>query len=133
MKTKKKSAAPPFIEHKYEPPTDIEMSVLSKLCQLPDTTLPQCRAAGVARDWFSDPACALLWDFITERLEQGQPLDIVSLIQALNSMGKLSAAGGPPALFECLLGTADPNTLPNHLAILRRNRNKHQPPARSTT
>ena len=107
-----------------EQPVDIEISVLANLCQIPEPTLQKCRAAGVERDWFSDPAYAVLWELFSDRVEHGLPLDIVSLTQALNSAGKLKAAGGPPALFECLLGTADPAMLPRHLDILRDNYHK---------
>ena len=77
-----------------------EKGVLALMAMDPATYVGQCVTIGMTEDYFYLPAHKLLWRLFQARYNKNEPIDIVSITQALEDMHQLEAVGGSAGLAE---------------------------------
>ena len=96
-----------------------EKGVLALLAMDPATYMSQAVAFGVTEDFFHIPAHQLLWRLFLARYNGNQPLDIISMTQALADMRQLDAVGGNAGLAEIYTFTTTGAYFEHYLRTLR--------------
>ena len=96
-----------------------EKSLLAMMAIEPDSIIPDAIAAGVNADWFYIPAHRNIWNTFAERYQNGQSLDITSVMQHLADCGLLEAVGGASGLSDVFSFATNTALFHVHLAELR--------------
>lgn len=85
----------------------------------PATYVGQCVTIGMTEDYFYLPAHKLLWRLFQARYNKNEPIDIVSITQALEDMHQLEAVGGSAGLAEIYTFTTTGAYFEHYLNVLK--------------
>ncbi len=96
-----------------------EKGVLALMAMDPATYVGQCVTLGMTEDYFYLPAHKLLWRLFQTRYNKNEPIDIVSITQALEDMHQLEAVGGSAGLAEIYTFTTTGAYFEHYLNILK--------------
>ena len=96
-----------------------EKGVLALLAMDPATYMPQAVTFGVSDDFFYIPAHQVLWRLFLSRYNSNQPLDIISITQALDDMHQLGAVGGSAGLADLYTFTTTGAFFEHYLQVLK--------------
>ncbi len=77
-----------------------EKGVLALMSMDPATYIGRAITLGMSEDYFYLPAHKLLWQLFLTRFNKNEPVDIVSVTQALEDQNHLEAVGGSAGLAE---------------------------------
>lgn len=93
--------------------------VLALMAMDPATYVGQCVTIGMTEDYFYLPAHKLLWRLFQARYNKNEPIDIVSITQALEDMHQLEAVGGSAGLAEIYTFTTTGAYFEHYLNVLK--------------
>lgn len=96
-----------------------EKGVLALMAMDPATYVGQCVTIGMTEDYFYLPAHKLLWRLFQARYNKNEPIDIVSITQALEDMHQLEAVGGSAGLAEIYTFTTTGAYFEHYLNVLK--------------
>ena len=96
-----------------------EKGVLALMAMDPATYVGQCGTIGMTEDYFYLPAHKLLWRLFQARYNKNEPIDIVSITQALEDMHQLEAVGGSAGLAEIYTFTTTGAYFEHYLNVLK--------------
>lgn len=96
-----------------------EKGVLALMTMDPATYVGQCVTIGMTEDYFYLPAHKLLWRLFQARYNKNEPIDIVSITQALEDMHQLEAVGGSAGLAEIYTFTTTGAYFEHYLNVLK--------------
>lgn len=96
-----------------------EKGVLALMAMDPATYVGQCVTIGMTEDYFYLPAHKLLWRLFQTRYNKNEPIDIVSITQALEDMHQLEAVGGSAGLAEIYTFTTTGAYFEHYLNVLK--------------
>ena len=95
------SPTPPSIRDLPPHAFDAEQGVCG-CCLLDALKVDECLQAGVAAEWFYDLRHRRLWDIMVGLMEEGSPIDMISVGEKANSSGLLTDVGGLAYLSELM-------------------------------
>lgn len=96
-----------------------EKSILALMVMNPTTYIAQAVTFGLTDDYFYIPAHKLLWRLFLSRYNNNQPLDIISITQALDDMQQLDSVGGSAGLADVYTFTTTGAYFEHYLNILK--------------
>ena len=96
-----------------------EKGGLALMAMDPATYVGQCVTIGMTEDYFYLPAHKLLWRLFQARYNKNEPIDIVSITQALEDMHQLEAVGGSAGLAEIYTFTTTGAYFEHYLNVLK--------------
>ncbi len=92
-----------------------EKSLLSSMLQESQEWIGIAIEEKLTKEHFYLPAHATLYDFLIQLFEQGQEIELVSLVQRLLDKGLLDRVGGPSALSDLYTYSPSPGHFRHHL------------------
>ncbi len=96
-----------------------EKGVLALMSMDPATYIGRAITLGLTEDFFYLPAHKLLWNLFQDRYNKNEPIDIVSITQALEDMHRLEAVGGSAGLAEIYTFTTTGGYFEHYLNVLK--------------
>ena len=81
---------------------DTEKAVVGCMIMNPDTVMPILNERGVSKDWFYVPQAATLYMTIHAMIQEGAPVDLLSVCQRLKDKGRMDEAGGSLYIEKCV-------------------------------
>ncbi len=96
-----------------------EKGVLALMSMDPATYIGRAITLGLSEDFFYLPAHKQLWNLFQERYNRNEPIDIVSVTQALEDMHRLEAVGGSAGLAEIYTFTTTGGYFEHYLNVLK--------------
>jgi replicative DNA helicase len=112
------SSPPPMADEPVLPHSiEAEQSVLGGL--MLDSSAFDAVSEIVGRNDFYKAAHRQIFGVMTQLLEDGQPIDVITVAEALNRLGELNSVGGLAYLTELASGVAGSANLPAYARIVR--------------
>jgi replicative DNA helicase len=96
-----------------------EKSLLSSMLQDPQEYVGVAIEERLTHEHFYLPAHATLYGFLIELFENGQQIELVSLVQKLIDRGLLDRVGGPAALYDVYSYAPSPGHFRHHLTLVK--------------
>lgn len=103
-----------------------EKSLLAMMTIDPHTIIPAAIAGGVNDEWFLIPAHRIIWQVLNQRFNNGESLDITSVMQHLADHGQLESVGGAAGLMNVFSYTTNTGLFKAHIADLRDKYNRRK-------
>jgi replicative DNA helicase len=96
-----------------------EKSLLSSMLQDPQDYIGLAIEEKLTPEHFYQPSHATLFDFLIKLFENGQEVELVSLVQKLLDRGLLDRVGGPAALTDLFTYAPSPGHFRHHLQLVK--------------